>query len=58
MLIRKRKRFIDLIQIEYENLFTYKLIWYDLYHVSNFTEIVCIDLICNGYVEVELTDLY
>jgi hypothetical protein len=21
-------------------------------------EIVCIDLICNGYVEVELTDLY
>ncbi len=29
---------IDLIQIEYSNRFTYKLMWYDLYHVSNFTQ--------------------
>jgi hypothetical protein len=28
---------IDLIQIEYWNCFSYKLMWYDLYHVSNFT---------------------
>ena len=27
---------IDLIQIEYWNHFTYKSMWYDLYHVSNF----------------------
>jgi hypothetical protein len=28
---------IDLIQTEYSNPFTYKLMLYDLYHVSNFT---------------------
>ena len=49
---------IDLIQIEYWNRFTYKLMWYDRYHVSNLTRYLCIDLKCNRFVlvliEVEL----